>query len=82
MSELIHRTGMKVDGDHDGMQVIVMESDLIKIEDTVSRLRELLGEALDRIPHWQRCAIFDNPEEQCDCERSDIQSRIQSELKE
>ena len=47
-----------------------------------ARLRELLGEALDRIPHWQRCAIFDNPEEQCDCERSDIQSRIQSELKE
>ena len=48
----------------------------------LARLRELLGEALERIPHWQRCAIFDNPEEQCDCGRSDIQYRIQSELKE
>jgi len=48
----------------------------------LARLRELLGEALERIPHWQRCAVFNNPEEQCDCERSDIQSRIQSELKE
>ena len=47
-----------------------------------AKLRELLGEALERIPHWQKCAIFDNPEEPCDCERSDIQSRIQSALRE
>lgn len=32
MKELIHRTGYKVDKEHEGTQVIVMESDLVKIE--------------------------------------------------
>ena len=78
--EAIGRGDGRIPIRHELLTQYANEFDTLRAD--LARLRELLGEALDRIPHWQRCAIFDNPEEQCDCERSDIQSRIQSELKE
>ena len=60
----------------------LIEMEVIHLRADNAALRELLGETLERIPHWQKCAVFDNPEEQCDCERSDIQFRVQQKLEE
>jgi hypothetical protein len=40
MSELIKRTGKKLDSDHDGIQVIVMQTDLLKLESALTEAQE------------------------------------------